>query len=47
MVEIRKITRCTLGLKENMVNFRRIAERIASNGVKVVWVVGGPEVVSQ
>lgn len=44
---MRKITKRSLGFDDKMVIFQLIAKHIALNGVNVVWVVGGPGVVSQ
>lgn len=45
--DMRNITKRMLGLKDKMVLFRLIVERIASNCQNTVWVVRGPVVVSQ
>lgn len=43
---MRKLTKRKLVSKDKMVIFRWIEEHIASNGKNVIWVLGGPGVVS-
>lgn len=47
MDEMQKITRKKLGLEDKMRNFWWIASLISLNGKDIVWVVGGPGLVSQ